>query len=68
MVFGTVINDIHNNETAHPHGISRKGWTGKLKSNLQWPKVATLTMRNRFLGVQISLIWVVFAVKTVILL
>ena len=31
-------------------------WTSKI--------CATLTMRNRFLGVQISLIWVVFAVKT----
>ena len=29
---------------------------------------ATLDMKNRFLGVQISLIWVVFAVKTVTLL
>ena len=29
---------------------------------------ATLTMRNRFLGVQISSIWVVFAIKTVTLL
>ena len=35
-------------------------WTSKV--------YATLTMRNRFLGVQISLIWVVFAVKTVTLL
>ena len=29
---------------------------------------ATLTMRNRFLGVQFSLIWVVFAIKLVTLL
>ena len=29
---------------------------------------ATLTMRNTFLGVQISIIWVVFTVKTVTLL
>ena len=35
-------------------------WTSKL--------YATLIMGNRFLGVQISIIWVVFAVKTVTLL
>ena len=35
-------------------------WTSKV--------YATLTMGNRFLGVQISIIWVVFAVKTVTLL
>ena len=29
---------------------------------------ATLTIRNRFLGVQIPLVWVVFAIKTVTLL
>ena len=29
---------------------------------------ATLTMRNRFLRVEITLIWVVFAVRTVTLL
>ena len=35
-------------------------WTSKV--------YATLTMKNRFLGVQISIIWVVFAVKIVTLL
>ena len=35
-------------------------WTSKL--------YATLIMGNRFLGVQISIIWVVFAIKTVTLL
>ena len=33
-----------------------------------WKVYATLTMRNGFLGVQISIIWVVFAVRTVTLL
>ena len=38
------------------------------KISLDLKVYATFTMRNRFLGVQISLTWVVFAVKTVILL